>query len=209
MGDNTYPIAPIQKDWAPIPLNMNNVGNYPIMPVQSDPTPIINIAKISRIVNKHSKASSAVNELSEKLPFSRVVNYIVAKNIIVDLFQGNGLENDLDTNTAGQIGGIDDLIASFSSNTLQKLESVGDGLRNKMKGIKGKLGAVGDGLRRKMKGVKEEKEDSNLSNDGRRKCVVGGNWKCNGSMKSVSELADALSRIDTSGVKSDLSLKYS
>eukprot|EP01084_Bolivina_argentea_P292421 502712_1 len=33
-----------------------------------------------------------------------------------------------------------------------------------------------------------------------RKFFVGGNWKCNGTVKSVTELCDGLAKIDTSGV---------
>ena len=34
----------------------------------------------------------------------------------------------------------------------------------------------------------------------KRKFFVGGNWKCNGTVKSTTELCDGLSKIDTTGV---------
>eukprot|EP01084_Bolivina_argentea_P110274 196945_1 len=181
----SYPIAPIQTvKYEGVPLNHNNFGTYPIVPVISDPNPIININKISNIVRHHTKVSTAVTALAKKLPFSRVVNYIVAKNMLMELFKDDpsiNLINDIDKNDyTDPIGGIDDLIASFSSTTLQSLRS------------------VGDGKKREYNEIKEEKES--YSPTGPRKYFIGGNWKCNGSVKSVSELADGLSRIDTSGV---------
>ncbi len=44
---------------------------------------------------------AAVFASASKLPFSRVVNYVVAKNMIVDLFQDDNtinLINDIDKN---------------------------------------------------------------------------------------------------------------
>ena len=36
--------------------------------------------------------------------------------------------------------------------------------------------------------------------DAKRKFFVGGNWKCNGTVKSVTELCEGLAKITTEGV---------
>eukprot|EP00483_Globobulimina_turgida_P005688 UN05698 len=181
MNNINYPILPIQTEkYYQVPLNMNNFGSYPILPIDSDPTPIINIKKISKMVSTHRTMSSAVGAFAKKLPFSRVTNYIIAKNMIRDLINNASITliNDVDKNEYNTpIGGIDDIFASFSSTTLQKLESVGD-------------------TKEKQVDIEEEEEKQ----DGKRVYFIGGNWKCNGTMKSVSDLTDSLSRIDTSRV---------
>ena len=42
----------------------------------------------------------------------------------------------------------------------------------------------------------------------KRKFFVGGNWKCNGTVKSVTELCEGLSKIDTKGVTYMHNLSY-
>eukprot|EP01084_Bolivina_argentea_P253292 425407_1 len=127
-----YPIIAITStNYYIAPLNMNNFGTYRIEPIHSDTRPIININKISNLIRPYNTLSNAVDILSKKLPFSRIVNFIVAKNMIIDLFSDNPsiqLINDIDKNEYKDdpIDDIDDLIASFSSHTLQTLEeSVG------------------------------------------------------------------------------------
>eukprot|EP01084_Bolivina_argentea_P077520 140622_1 len=66
----------------------------------------------------------SVNALAKKLQFSGVANYIVAKNMIVDLFQDDPFNDNDKTEYTYTIGGIDYLIASVSSTTLQSLRSV-------------------------------------------------------------------------------------
>eukprot|EP01084_Bolivina_argentea_P317872 551161_1 len=81
----SYPIIPTETEnkYDPVPLNHNIRYNYPIEPVEFDVAPIINVNKISNIICLHKTASSAIKALETKLPFSRIVNYILAKNMIL------------------------------------------------------------------------------------------------------------------------------
>eukprot|EP01083_Nonionella_stella_P078234 213981_1 len=157
------PIIPVST-YSAVPLNMIQ-RNYPIMPVEMDTTPIVNTDQILKIASKHTNVSGALAELSKKLPFSRVTNYIVAKQMILDLLKDDPIKihDDITSNEySTPVGGYDDMIASFSSTTLQKLGTIDD--------------------------------------KPKRKPFVGGNWKSNGTVKSVSVLADGLAAINTTGI---------
>eukprot|EP01083_Nonionella_stella_P184290 668621_1 len=180
-----------------IPLIMNNIGNrpiipvsshpgvpliitqrnYPIIPVDIDVTPIVNTKKILKIASRHNTISSAINELAKKLPFPRQTNYIIAKQMLFALLQDNPIQihDDISTNETGTpLIGIDDLIASFSPNTMQTLGTVGE--------------------------TKQPHFSYDHTVKTKRKPFVGGNWKCNGTLKSVHALAEGLAEINTLGI---------